>query len=367
MTNSENLRSRGQRALEKYLSEGGAALSWRRGRSYEGWRPDSQFEVRFPNGDSRRCFVEFVSNARNVHVEHALHQLRNHLVHSSSRSSDQGAQFVVFAEHLGRPMRQRLREAEVWFADLSGNRYFSGPGFFVDKEVAERRGERPTSAPGVFADRSSRLLRYLLPRKEPQVGVRELGGKVGISAAAVSIALGRLEGMGYLERSGRQFRLLAREEMLEEWVSFYRPRFRRQRESRYYAHARSPESIIDRLRSSALASVPGYGLSLHGGAAGIAPFVQFREVHLYVSSKERGLEHAMVDALEAKPAEGEANLVMLEPFYEDSFLFESRFIEGVRVVSDLQLYLDLSCFPQRGKEQADFLLDRVLRPGWSSP
>jgi predicted RecB family nuclease len=40
--------------------------------------------------------------------------------------------------------------------------------------------------------------------------------------------------------------------------------------------------------------------------------------------------------------------------------------EGLRVVSDLQLFLDLSCFAQRGKEQADVILERRLRPAWAA-
>ena len=114
------------------------------------------------------------------------------------------------------------------------------------------------------------------------------------------------------------------------------------------------------------AADPEWGLSLHGGASLVAGFVQFREVHLYIAPEQPKLEREFVRALQARPAEGEANLVVLSPFYQHSVLFESRVVEGLRVVSDLQLFLDLSCFAQRGKEQADVILERRLRPAWAA-
>jgi hypothetical protein len=35
-------------------------------------------------------------------------------------------------------------------------------------------------------------------------------------------------------------------------------------------------------------------------------------------------------------------------------------VEGVKVVSDVQLYVDLYNYPARGREQADFLRERKM-------
>jgi len=356
--NAPSIESRGRKALEAYLSEAGAAVRWiRRGR-HQQWRPDAEMEVELPGGERKMCAVEFEANARRVPIEHALNQLRSHAEHE--------VQPVIFAEHLGRPMRERLRQDNVWFGDLSGNRFFKSHGFLVDREVAEKPAQIRLPAASVFADRNSRLLRYLLMRPAQQIGVRELAGKIGLSPSAVSNGLGRLREMGYLEPNPHRLELVAREDLLEEWVSFYRPRFRRQDESRYYVHARSAEELLERLKGIRLAADPAWGLSLHGGASLVAGFVQFREVHLYISPEQQELESKFVRALHARPAEGEANLVILSPFYRHSVLFESRMVEGLRVVSDLQLFLDLSCFAQRGKEQADVILERRLRPAWAA-
>jgi len=133
-----------------------------------------------------------------------------------------------------------------------------------------------------------------------------------------------------------------------------------------YSGRRAAEELLERLKGLRQAADPAWGLSLHGGASVVAGFVQFREVHLYISPEQPKLEGEFVRALGARPAEGEANLVVLSPFYRHSVLFEPRVVEGLRVVSDLQLFLDLSCFAQRGKEQADVILERRLRPAWAA-
>jgi hypothetical protein len=148
----------------------------------------------------------------------------------------------------------------------------------------------------------------------------------------------------------RQVRVLEVNLLRAPAVAFYRSRFRRQAQSPYYVHARGPESIIRSPSMSLVAPEEGYGLALHAGASLVAPFVQFREVHVYLSPDVPRLASRLLKALKARAAEGEANLVILSPFYRHSFLFDSRMIRGIRVVADLQLYLDLSCFPQRGVE-----------------
>lgn len=356
--NESELADRAKELLERYLAESGIRVRRiARGRSGRLPRPDTELRVQLPGGGHKRLVVEFKANARRAPLESALTKLRLF-------AGD--AVPLIFAPHLGRPIRQWLREQGVWFADLSGNRFFKAPDLLVDKEVAERAPDLRPSAIGVFADRNSLVLRYLIERPSIRVGVRELASLLGISPAAVSNSLRALEEMGRLERSSGELRLLDREDLLEDWGAFYRPRFRKQEQARFYVHARDPEALISMLRSHRqVAQSPGYGLSLHAGASLVEPYVQFREVHAYVAEGSRKVRADMLRALGAQPAEKEANLILLSPFYKHSVLFGSRALRGVRVVSNLQLYLDLMCHPRRGPEQAEVILQRRLRPAWS--
>lgn len=361
MLNERELEDRGRGALKKYLAEAGLQAKWvPNPAGPAGWRPDQLIEVRFPGGQRGHVIVEFKANARSAPLESAVAQLRHHM----AKVKRPKVFPLIFSWHFGKPMRKWLREQGLWFADLSGNRYFKAPGLLVDREVGEKAAAIPKSQPSLFADRSSLILRYLLPRPPERLGVRELSRRINLSQAAVSVGLRRLAEIGYLEYRGSEIRLVDREGLLEEWVSFYRPRFRQQLQSRYYVHARSADAIINLLRSHASAN-GRYALSLHAGASLVAPFVQFQEVHLY-----RGLGpermRALLNSVGAKPAGSEANLVVLEPFYKSSVFFDVQVRRRLPVVSDLQLYLDLRCFPQRGLEQAEVILERRLRPAWSA-
>lgn len=357
MLNSQELEGVGRGALKQYLAEAGLHPKWlsQRGVHF----PDHIIEIRLPNGKRGFVVAEFKANSRSSPIESAAAQLRHHV----SNVKKPNVFPLIFSWHFGKPMRAWLQAQDFWYADVSGNRHFRAPGLLVDREVVGKSAEIPKSQPSLFADRSSLILRYLLPRPPQRLGVRELARKVNLSQAAVSVGLRRLQEIGYLEYGAGELRLLDRESLLEEWVSFYRPRFRRQRESRYYVHARNAEAVINMVRSSAAPSSK-YALSLHAGASLVAPFVQFQEVHLYPEPRPAAIK-SLLHSLGATPAEHEANLVFLDPFYKSSVFFAVQVRRRARVVSDLQLYLDLRCFPQRGLEQAEVILERRLRPAWS--
>lgn len=52
----------------------------------------------------------------------------------------------------------------------------------------------------------------------------------------------------------------------------------------------------------------------------------------------------------------------MRPYYRNSVFFGSRFVDGLRVVSDIQLYLYLHGYPLRGLEQAEYLLEKRIKP-----
>ena len=52
-----------------------------------------------------------------------------------------------------------------------------------------------------------------------------------------------------------------------------------------------------------------------------------------------------------------------EPYYRVSAFFDDQVPKGgMSAASDIQLYLDLYDYPVRGREQAEHLYDRRLRP-----
>jgi hypothetical protein len=92
------------------------------------------------------------------------------------------------------------------------------------------------------------------------------------------------------------------------------------------------------------------------GASFVAPFVRFSDVSFYLKSGGEQL----VKELDLRPVTSGANVVILDP-YDEGVFSGTRVIRGVRVVSDVQLFVDLYNNPARGQEQAEAVFDKVIR------
>ena len=108
-----------------------------------------------------------------------------------------------------------------------------------------------------------------------------------------------------------------------------------------------------------------YALTLFSAANRIAPFV--RGLSLSTAYIDGDLHKVAAD-LGWKPVPSGANFIILKP--RDPFI-----LRGVqsdlenwpgKVVSDIQLYLDLANHKTRGAEAAEFLLERRILPNWSA-
>jgi len=68
--------------------------------------------------------------------------------------------------------------------------------------------------------------------------------------------------------------------------------------------------------------------------------------------------------LNLKEVESGANITLLDP-YDEGVFYGTQVIEDIRIVSPLQIYLDLKSYKGRGEEAAEVLLRDVIKPEWS--
>lgn len=57
------------------------------------------------------------------------------------------------------------------------------------------------------------------------------------------------------------------------------------------------------------------------------------------------------------------NVSFLEP-YDEGVLYGLQEIDSAKVVSNVQLYLDLKSYKERGEEAAEFLFEQRLQKQW---
>lgn len=104
--------------------------------------------------------------------------------------------------------------------------------------------------------------------------------------------------------------------------------------------------FLERLKNT---KEPEYALTGLAGALLAAPFVRPTNVHIYVNSEEDAGKLAR--SLGLMPVEESGNVKFAIAKSRDIF-YGARDVNGVKVVSDVQLYVDLLNYPARGEEAA---------------
>ncbi|MEX1349882.1 MAG: type IV toxin-antitoxin system AbiEi family antitoxin [Desulfobacterales bacterium] len=136
--------------------------------------------------------------------------------------------------------------------------------------------------------------------------------------------------------------------------------FNKNKKFSYFLMATTSVDVLEKLRGLKLPPSVDYALSVQAGGNLVAPYAAYQEVHIYVSN-EKAMEY-FKKRMNLRSAEQGANLILMLPYYKHSVFYDSRIIEGLHVVSDVQLYLDLHGYPIRGFEQAEHLLDKKIKP-----
>jgi DNA-binding Lrp family transcriptional regulator len=292
-----------------------------------------------------------------VVAANSLPLFRNKINKLKSPAAEESTVPVLAAPYLS-PERQALcRDSGIFFVDLSGNIYIAYQSFYIERVgfpniYPEKRQRR-----GPFSDKASLILRELLKNRTRQWGIRELAQKLALDPGYVSRMAKSLEESGYVARSNRKLNIRSPKEILEDWVRVYD--FKKNELNPFFIQASSVESILQHLRKIKISSKIKSALSVQAGASLVAPHAVYKEVHLYVENRQ-GIKH-FIRELDLSSAPQGANLVLMLPYYKHSVFYDFREINGLRVVSDIQLYLDLHSYPVRGREQAAYLFEKRLK------
>lgn len=218
-----------------------------------------------------------------------------------------------------------------------------------------------TNGTNIFADKATFILRKMLSDPEKKWVTRDFTGDSGVS---LGMAQGTLEAMakkGYIERVKRgpeSYALLTnKDELVGDWLKEYQ--FELNEVDTYY----SPDkNILGKLKDY-LANKQ-YALTLHSGANLITSFVVTDQIHIYFNPdnwKKEILD--LRQQLDLKELVRGGNINIVRPYYKNSAFYGARTVKGLKVVSDLQLYLDLYGYKPRGREHAEYLKKALEEKG----
>ncbi len=310
-----------------------------------------QLKLKTPSGRIQQLNVEMrVANAPSQILQ-AVRQLREAAAQGSKGHP------VLASTFLSPRARAICREGGIGYLDLAGNSYLQFENFYfersVDRNPFPHRG-RPAS---VFSPISSRIVRALLEEPAREWRVAELATTARVSLGQTSNVCRRLIGEAYAEREGGHFHLIQPGKLLDAWRQI--DMMGETQARAYYSFEQDPETLMRRVGELAGQHSLRSAMTSFAGASLIAPFVRgIGAVSWYVEGPE--MVSRWVEALDLRPVESGPNVMLLIP-YDAGVWYRTQMVDGVQVVGNVQLYVDLYQDPARGREQAEFLRQERLR------
>lgn len=215
----------------------------------------------------------------------------------------------------------------------------------------------------LFKDKATIILREMLAHPNQKWVVRGLVQNCGVSLGLVSRTLSFLDQLGVVDRirrgRGGYTKLINKKALINAWLSAYD--FSLNKFESFY----SPDKkILKKIKGFLVKRdiEDSYALTLHTGANLLTNYVLTEGVYLYLEGAvfDKYIKE-MCDRLVIKKLVEGGNVHFIIPYYKKSVFYRSRILNGYRVVSNLQLYLDLYNFVPRGRQHAEYL-KKTLKP-----
>jgi len=272
------------------------------------------------------------------------------------RDEAPGMYGVFMAPYISSLTASICEKAEIGYADLAGNCRLVFGQVYIERSDWPNPSIVKRELRSLFTPMAARILRVLSSDPQRSWKVLDLAREATVSLGQVSNVKKLLEDREWVKRSVKGLRLSHPEELLAAWVSAYS--FGKNRIRNYYS-LMAPAEIEANLNDICRTMKITWALTGFSAAARLAPAVRSQRVMAYVGSQIEEL----ASRLELKEVPSGANVTLVEPADEGVFI-GSREIEGQRIVSPVQLYLDLKSMKGRGEEAAEAILERIIKPTW---
>ena len=313
-----------------------------------GLSPDIVIITRYKNKE-KLLIVEIKSVGEPRFIEQAISQLKLYT------DGVDNSYPIVASSYLSEKSRDVCKKLNVGYIDLAGNIFIDLPYIHIEKESEKAKIAEKKRQKNLFSPISTRIVRTLLVHPSSDWSIKSLSKKTGASLGYTHRVVERLLDKKILYRDN-SFRLKLEDpkQLLEEWSKNYY--YRQNTIYPLYTFEKNKDLFFKKLLHISKSNNFKYALTLHSGAHIIAPYVRFTEIHFYIDSPVETWK----EKLDLRPVESGANVYLLKP-YDLGVFQDIQTINELKVVSNIQLYLDLYNYPKRGREQAEFLREKKLK------
>lgn len=264
---------------------------------------------------------------------------------------------LVCAPYISPRVTELCREQNVSYLDGVGNCRIAAHGLFIHVSGRPNRQAAIKAAVDPFSRKSSRIIRTLLKQPDKGWQVQQLAQHADVSLGLASKVKNALLEEAYLEERGRLLYLRDAAKLLQAWAARYRPHVKR---VPLFAITK-PSETETRLAEWCRAKRIAYALTQLSAAWRYSPLVRYDKSVVYIDKKvesEANLK-ALLSHIDAKDVDTGMNCALW--ITDDSAVFsDAREVDGVKVVSPLQLYLDLKVLAGRGEDAAEEILEKEL-------
>jgi hypothetical protein len=296
----------------------------------------------------KKFIVDIKANTEPRFLRNTIHQMRKII------SGFPQYYPMIVSGFIGPGGRDILRKEGINYMDELGN-----IGIFLKEGLilVEGRGnikKEKRELRSLFAPKSTRVLRTILENPDKIWRLEVLSKISKISIGQIYKVKNRLENEEIVVKTSKGLKLLKPSALLDLWRTNYDVTDKNNIES-FYSSDSPPEQLVKKLARIAEKEKINYAFTLFAGANMISPYVRTPQVHLYLSKNKEGF----IKEADLKPVIFGANVHLLTPFDEGIFN-PIQIIEGINIVGNIQLYLDLVNYPARGKEQAEILREKII-------
>jgi hypothetical protein len=262
---------------------------------------------------------------------------------------------VIIAPYVSELGKEICKKIGIGFLDLSGNAYLDFNSFYLEIEGKPSKFKSPDRLSGLFNPKGERILRYyLLQEKDGSaVNYRQIAKEVSVSLGQVSKVNKKLDELGLWIEGREGMKTLDKTKLLDLWRENYR--FARSRVLSFYSIMQVPQ-IEKQLAEFCEANKIQYAFTLFSGGNRLAPFTRYNVATSYFS----GDIEKMRRGLQLKEVPSGANLQIIVP-YDEGVYYKGQELDSMMVASPIQIYLDLYNYKGRGREQAEFLRERIIK------
>ena len=265
---------------------------------------------------------------------------------------------VLITTYLGERTRDILKKQGVGYLDLAGNYYLEFNNIYVEKIVDKNPFVDKRRLKTIFKPISSRILRVLLEEPGRTWKILELSMIARVSLGQTSNICRWLIDEEYLKKNkdGSYF-LTEPNKLLDEWCRNYI--YTKNKIFAYYSFEQNLEKLTRKVLKLSKDKNLKYALTLLSGASLVAPFIRgISTLQMYISGSEDLAR--WVKLLDLRPVESGSNVSIFIPYDEEVF-YKIQEINGIRIVGNIQMYIDLYNYPARGREQAEFLRKEKIK------